>query len=94
MYLRCLIPRATARAPGLVGAARRSPAAAAREDAWHCIATPPRIRADGCPGRQPAIGAACQGKKVCGYSPTGCGGQTIACDRGRWQMVGVIAPPP
>jgi ribose transport system substrate-binding protein len=95
MYLRCRYPEGDCACTGpqwCGGAARPPPPLASY--AWHCIATPPRIRADGCPGRQPAIGAACQGKKVCGYSPTGCGGQTIACDRGRWQMVGVIAPPP
>ena len=63
---------------------------AAIPSSWQCTATPPAIRADGCPGSPPS-GACGQPGQSCTYGD--CCVQEYHCDHGQWTMGNGECPP-
>jgi len=60
---------------------------------WLCT---PKVRPDGCPGDQPAVGTTCDAKKLpddgCWYG--NCAGTKLSCVAGTWKVTGSHGPPP
>jgi hypothetical protein len=58
--------------------------------AWQCTPTPPAVRADGCPGVEPA-GACSPDGQACSYGD--CCVTSYRCDRGQWSTGETSCPP-
>ncbi len=74
------------------GGARPSDEEMARRPiVWVCLATPPAVRADGCPGADPEGTACGQPGKACVYGE--CCQVRIECRAGSWIRTGGGCPP-
>ena len=74
------------------GGARPSDEEMARRPiVWVCAATPPAVRADGCPGADPEGSACSQPGKTCVYGD--CCEWRVECRAGTWTRTGGGCPP-
>lgn len=64
-----------------------------RKTSWRCVATPPKVRPDGCPGTEPKTGDFCQlpETQYCDYRD--CCIVAARCVLGKWEVGSPSCPP-